>query len=283
MLIALLMLSLAQARPIAIQDEGLSLGMIGTINCSGSGITCTRTPATGTATITVSGGGGGVPDSIPVVTYSASADLSAERVLSAGNYTVIDNATAAQSQVDWQHGLTCSSGQALTSSGTTAMACTSTITASDLACAGTCVSDAEIAAVAASKLTGVVVAANGGLGQAQPTCGAGAFISCNGTLCSCATPAGANSVEALIDFGASGDTNASVTLTGQTWVTATSKIVCGISSAATGDRAEGAEDAVIEEIVVSWHSRVVGTGFTVTAAAANGRAIGKFYVHCIGV
>jgi len=29
--------------------------------------------------------------------------------------------------------------------------------------------------------------ANGGLGQAQPTCGAGSFLSCNGTLCSCSS------------------------------------------------------------------------------------------------
>lgn len=42
----------------------------------------------------------------------------------------------------------------------------SATTATDLQCAGTCVSDAEIAAVAASKLTGTVAIANGGTGSA---------------------------------------------------------------------------------------------------------------------
>lgn len=62
-------------------------------------------------------------------------------------------------------GFTCSSGQVITSNGS-AYSCTATITASDVSCAGTCVSDAEIAAMAASKLTGVVAVANGGTGSA---------------------------------------------------------------------------------------------------------------------
>jgi hypothetical protein len=61
--------------------------------------------------------------------------------------------------------LTCSSGQCLTSNGS-AYSCTSTITASDVACGSTCVSDAEISAVAASKLTGVVAVSSGGTGSA---------------------------------------------------------------------------------------------------------------------
>lgn len=66
----------------------------------------------------------------------------------------------------------CTSGQAITSNGS-ALSCTSTITASDLVCAGTCVSDAEIAAMAASKLSGQVAIANGGTnGTATPTAGA---------------------------------------------------------------------------------------------------------------
>lgn len=51
--------------------------------------------------------------------------------------------------------LTCSAGQALTSNGTL-YACTSTLTASDVVCSGTCVSDAEILAVATTKLTGTI-------------------------------------------------------------------------------------------------------------------------------
>ena len=154
-----LLVALSAAQSINLRDEGVPLGWVRGLNCTGSGITCTIDTTTRIGTMAISGGGGGVPDSIPAVTYSSTADLSAERVLSAGNYTVIDLGTAAQAQVDWAHGLTCSAGQALTSSGTTAMACTSTLTASDLACAGTCVADAEIAAVSGAKVSGAVASA----------------------------------------------------------------------------------------------------------------------------
>lgn len=49
---------------------------------------------------------------------------------------------------------------------TTATSATSAATATDLACSGTCVGDAEIAALAATKLTGTVAIANGGTGSA---------------------------------------------------------------------------------------------------------------------
>lgn len=155
-----LLVATALAQSISIRDEGASQGWARALNCTGSGITCSVDTATRVATISSSGGpGGGVPDSIPAITYSVSADLSQERVLSAGNYTTVDLDTPSQAQVDWTHGLTCTSGQALTSSGTAAMACTSTLTASDVACAGTCVADAEIAGVAGGKVSGAVASA----------------------------------------------------------------------------------------------------------------------------
>lgn len=43
---------------------------------------------------------------------------------------------------------------------------------------------------AADITSGTLVAARGGLGAAQPTCSGGQFLTCNGTSCSCATPAG---------------------------------------------------------------------------------------------
>lgn len=161
-MLTLLLVALVSGQ-VKIRDEGLTKGTATAIDCVGSGITCTAVSGTGTITVTAGGssdgGAGGIPATIPAVTYSATADLSAERVLSNGNYTVIDNGTAAQSQVDWAHGLTCTSGQALTSSGTTAMACTSTLTASDVACAGTCIADGEIAGVSGSKVSGNVASA----------------------------------------------------------------------------------------------------------------------------
>lgn len=206
MLALLVAFSLAQtARPIKLQDESVTLGQgwIGTINCSGSGITCTRDAATGVGTISVSssGPGGGLPDTIPVITYSASGDLSAERVLSAGNYTVIDNGTAGQSQVDWQHGLTCSAGSVLTTNGTTAMQCVSNVsTATALA--------------------------------ADPTaCGAGTYvtdISASGTL-TCSTPPGTYTLPDSTNLVTGG-----VRLTGDLGGTATSPSVVDDSHAHTG-------------------------------------------------
>lgn len=65
------------------------------------------------------------------VLWGGSVGSTNERTLSAGNYTVIDNATASQTQVDWSHGLTCAANQRLTTSGTTAMTC-SQVAFSDL-------------------------------------------------------------------------------------------------------------------------------------------------------
>lgn len=95
---------------------------------------------------------------------------------------------------------------------------------------------------------------------------------------------GANSVEVDVDFGDTyADDLASTVVTGQTWVTATSKITCAPTMLATSTRDEGAEDAMIEGLTVAVHSRVVGTGFTVTAAASqNLGTTGIYKIHCIG-
>lgn len=52
----------------------------------------------------------------------------------------------------------CTTGQATTSDGA-ALSCTSTLTASDVACGAACVADAEISAVATGKLTGTIATA----------------------------------------------------------------------------------------------------------------------------
>lgn len=54
-----------------------------------------------------------------------------------------------------------------------------------------------------ADVSGTLPAGNGGLGGAQPTCGAGQFLTCNGTSCSCSTPAGGSGTSPLIlSFGA---------------------------------------------------------------------------------
>lgn len=135
------------------------------------------------------------------------------------------------------------------------------------------------------SLTGTVAGANGGLGATQPTCAGGQFLTCNGTTCSCATPSGGggsgNFVEVDIDFGA-GAPLATAVVTGQTWVSGSTRIVCAPTMVATSTRAEGEDDAVAERLVVATHSRVAGVGFTVVAAPSKGLAYGVFKVHCTG-
>lgn len=85
-----------------------------------------------------------------------------------------------------------------------------------------------------------------------------------------------------MDFTASGAAQVNQVVTGQAWVSGTSKIVCTTTMLATSTRAEGAEDPIIEDLTIGVHSRVAGTGFTVYAAPAMGKAYGVFKVHCVG-
>jgi hypothetical protein len=82
---------------------------------------------------------------------------------------------------------------------------------------------------------------------------------------------GGNACTCTVDFG-TGDHDASVVVTGQTWVTASSIIVA---------TAQG-EDARVEQITCNAGDLVDGEGFTVYAHAPYG-AIGQFTVNCIGV
>ena len=92
-----------------------------------------------------------------------------------------------------------------------------------------------------------------------------------------------NVLEAEVDFGAyPGSGIATKTVTGQAWVTASSKIVCTQTMMATADRAEGAEDPIIERMTLAVHTRSVGAGFKITMAPALGNAIGKYLVQCSG-
>lgn len=93
----------------------------------------------------------------------------------------------------------------------------------------------------------------------------------------------ANVVSLEVDFGAAGATTAAVTVTGQTWVTASSMIVCAPTAFATADRADGAEDAAIEGLVATPYARVAATGFSVQVGARIGRALGRYLIHCTGV
>jgi hypothetical protein len=144
---------------------------------------------------------------------------------------------------------------------------------------------------AASDVTsGTLAGARGGGGAALPTCAANEKLTSNGTTWSCATDlntgatGSANYLAVLLDFGSpESDDLATTVVTGQTWVTANSRIMCAPTMHATTSRAEGAEDAVIEGLAVSVHSKVVGTGFTVTAASNAGLGTtGVYQIVCSG-
>jgi hypothetical protein len=179
-------------QPIVVKDEGVaqSTQRATTINCTGTGVTCTQSGTT--MTLNAASAGGGAPVDGGYVVWQT-AGSSNERTLSAGNYTNIDTGTASQIQVDWAHGLTCSAGQAMTSGSTSTLACTSTITASDVACSGTCVADGEIAGVAGSKVSGAVSSATA-LAADPADCSANQYanaINASGTL-TCAQPGFSN-------------------------------------------------------------------------------------------
>jgi hypothetical protein len=92
---------------------------------------------------------------------------------------------------------------------------------------------------------------------------------------------GGNFVSVTIDFG-TGNTNASAVITGQSWVTSSSVVVCAPTLLATASREEGAEDAILEGLTAAVHTHVAGTGFTLAVGVAHGRAYGQYQFHCSG-
>lgn len=178
-------------QPIVVKDEGTpqSTQRASIINCTGTGVTCSQSGSTMTISSTATAPG--APTDGGYVVWS-SVGSSNERTLSAGNYTAIDTATPSQIQVDWAHGLTCSAGQAMTSGSTSTLACTSTITASDLSCSG-CVSSAEIVSVTGAQVSSAVATATALAGD-PADCSANQYataINASGTL-TCAQPGFSN-------------------------------------------------------------------------------------------
>lgn len=115
---------------------------------------------------------------------------------------------------------------------------------------------------------------------------------------------GGNTVEATVDFAVTGSTSctaaavpfpcctgsgtgtcgafdASIVVTGQAWVTGTSKIVCNPTMMSTADRPDGNDDALLDQLTTGTYARVAGTGFTIKAHAPM-RAFGKFLIQCMG-
>lgn len=98
--------------------------------------------------------------------------------------------------------------------------------------------------------------------------------------------AGANTVQATVDFGyedgQEGDL-ARATVTGQSWVTAESIIVCSPSGIATSTH--DPEDAAIEGIMAYAENLVSGVGFDIVAKACgdSGSTFGSYAINAMGI
>lgn len=243
---------------------------------------------TGAAWVEVAGGGGGAPTGAQYWTGAADGTLTNEHNLGALGTGVVLNTAG-------------------TPSAYAGTSCTAQFPRS-LNASGVATCAKVVLTGGISDVTGILPPANGGTGQSTPTddriligdganwlqvtvpdCDADTEVlqyrqSDNTWLCGDddTGAGGGGDVEAEVDFGANGNTTASVTVTGQTWVSATSKIVCAPTLFATADRDDGDEDALVENLTVAIHSRVASTGFTVMAHPAQGVAYGKFKVHCTG-
>lgn len=226
---ALALLALAQGTPapnlnlwpIDARDEGVRLSRwrAYALDCRGAGISCTSDG--GVLTATVSGGGGG---STPTVTCAADQALSWDGAAWIC-VSKISAAYAADASVTAQTATALAADPAACGAGTyaTDISATGTLTCStppgtytlpdstsgvtggirltgDLggtATAPTVVDDSH--AHTASTISGLDVGdittgtlsqARGGMGAASLTCGGGQYVTCNGTACSCSTPAG---------------------------------------------------------------------------------------------
>ena len=275
--LALLLAQVAPPATVQIQDEGVNKGKASTLNCTGAGVTCSVTGQKATINV-AGGGGGGTPGGV------------------SGNVQVNDGAGGFGAYP----GTTCAAGTYLSAlDGSGAKTC------------GTPAGTYTLPTAAAAILGGVKVGANLAIdgagvlsagtstpyvlpqatnvilgGVTAPTCAAGnhfSSVSGGGLVCTADAGGGgsANVVAITVDFG-SGSDSATATVTGQAWVTGTSVIVCSPSLVAVGTRSEGDEDALIEGLEAATYSRVAGTGFSLKAWVARGRAYGQFVFHCTG-
>lgn len=136
--------------------------------------------------------------------------------------------------------------------------------------------DTGTSGVVKVNVSGTLPQARGGMGVASLSCAAGAYVTCNGTVCSCATPA--NFVEQSIAITSVG-LFFQQTVTGQAWVTGTSKIVCSVF----GTDADGLtpEAIAVAGLEVSVSNLSAGVGFTINVYSPHGLD-GTVRVHCTG-
>ncbi len=131
---------------------------------------------------------------------------------------------------------------------------------------------------------GVLPAARGGVGVALPTCAGTDKLTANGTQVSCAADVsggggGGNSVEVSVNLGDGTGLIYFTTVTGQAWVTSSSRVVCQPqATTADGQTAETYYVAGLQPVV---GNLVNGTGFDLAVTSPRG-ASGTYRFSCIG-
>lgn len=202
----LLVLLVAGQASVGVQQSGTRQARAHTLNC-GTNMTCSVAGGVVTLDSAGGGGGGGAPTNATYITQTANATLTNEQALSSLSTGVVKVTTgtgALSTAVSGTDYAPPTSGTALQagngSGGFSAYAgtsCTNQFPRSlSAAGAATCASVAL-----GTDVSGTLAAGNGGLGATQPTCGAGQFLTCNGTSCSCSTPASGGS-PLVLAFGA---------------------------------------------------------------------------------
>jgi hypothetical protein len=110
----------------------------------------------------------------------------------------------------------------------------------------------------------------------------GTFLKRSGaTIIGAAVPT-PNFGTATLDFGSTFTDSATVAVTGQTWVTASSSIQAWFQDDSTVDSTADEHEHMALACALVVTSRVAGTGFTINAYSEGGFGKGQFTVHWEG-